>query len=838
MAGASRIGYHRAVIARFPSPGRRLRPGTLCRHPATAALCRLLALWAALGPVAHAQSVWTKKTSDTPEFLLGVCHGNATYVAVGENGAIVASPDATSWSPASPGTNATLRAVIHADGQFVAAGENGAILTSPDGASWTARSSGVTDFLSGLAHGAGRYVAVGANGTILTSPDAIGWTPAGSGTTAFLQGVSHAAGLFVATGAGGTILTSPDGLAWSAPPSPTSSFLVGSGHFGGRHFVVGQNGFIASSPDGTAWHLETSGTLETLRSFTTDGTTAVVCGDAGTLLKSGDGSLWSPVASGQSVILGGATYGDNRFVVVGEAAANSGMVLASDRDPGILWQTATVSASEAAGSVTLTIKRLGPTASTASVQFQTAPGSAAEGVDFAPSSGTAEFAADANSVDVVIGLLNNPEAEAPESFTVTLAGPAPAGLLLYQPAAATVTIVDAQDSDFDGLPDEWEIQYFGNVAAHGPADDPDSDGNSNARELADGTNPADPASANYRLTLGVSSGLGTLTASPDLPAYPKGTTVTLTPTGLGDFTFAAWQGDAAGSSNPLVFEIGADTAVQAAFGVSLGDALDDPGLAWTTSGAGPPWTGQGAVTSDGADAAAVGGLALGQQSSVEALVHGPATISFRWKVSTGQFDSYRFFIDASPKASLAGEADWATKTFFIGAGSHTVRWTYAKNSTSTAGSNQAWLDQVQLQYRYQDWQQAYFSVAERADPAISGPDADPDRDGNPNLLEYLFGLYPKLADAGAPALPVFSLEQSGGQRFPALTWSQHHQRAAYVALGVESSSTLEPGSWQQLALPFEQLSLSGALETLRVIGTEPSSAGPQGFLRLKASLLP
>jgi len=44
------------------------------------------------------------------------------------------------------------------------------------------------------------------------------------------------------------------------------------------------------------------------------------------------------------------------------------------------------------------------------------------------------------------------------------------------------------ESDGDGLPDEWELAYFGNLD-QGADDDPDSDGRANAAEFANGTNP-------------------------------------------------------------------------------------------------------------------------------------------------------------------------------------------------------------------------------------------------------------------------------------------------------------------------------------------------------------
>jgi len=47
---------------------------------------------------------------------------------------------------------------------------------------------------------------------------------------------------------------------------------------------------------------------------------------------------------------------------------------------------------------------------------------------------------------------------------------------------------------------------------------------------------------------------------------------------------------------------------------------------------------------------------------------------------------------------------------------------------------------------FPEWQAEVFSAGELADPAISGANADPDGDGNQNLLEYAFGLNPHVSD--------------------------------------------------------------------------------------------
>ena len=52
------------------------------------------------------------------------------------------------------------------------------------------------------------------------------------------------------------------------------------------------------------------------------------------------------------------------------------------------------------------------------------------------------------------------------------------------------------DADGDGLPDLWELRYFGSLNAPGGAatDDPDQDGSDNRHEYQAGTDPLDPAS--------------------------------------------------------------------------------------------------------------------------------------------------------------------------------------------------------------------------------------------------------------------------------------------------------------------------------------------------------
>ena len=82
---------------------------------------------------------WTPQTAaNSTKDLLGVAYGNNKYVAVGKDGKIFISPDASqgSWTaaPVNPenGQN-RLNSVTFGDGVFVAVGRNGTILSSQDG---------------------------------------------------------------------------------------------------------------------------------------------------------------------------------------------------------------------------------------------------------------------------------------------------------------------------------------------------------------------------------------------------------------------------------------------------------------------------------------------------------------------------------------------------------------------------------------------------------------------------------------------------------------------------------------------------------------------------------
>ncbi|HWW02285.1 MAG TPA: hypothetical protein VNZ64_21465 [Candidatus Acidoferrum sp.] len=118
------------------------------------------------------------------------------------------------------------------------------------------------------------------------------------------------------------------------------------------------------------------------------------------------------------------------------------------------------------------------------------------------------------------------------------------------------------DSRGCGMPDWWQLYYFGNMTNLATGDY-DGDGVSNLQEFLDGTNPTNSASARYRLALFSDGGLVQVT--PNQSSYSNGDVVTLTATAMAPGTFHAWTGDVVSQSNSVTFSMNTNKTVLARF---------------------------------------------------------------------------------------------------------------------------------------------------------------------------------------------------------------------------------------------------------------------------------
>jgi hypothetical protein len=161
-------------------------------------------------------------------------------------------------------------------------------------------------------------------------------------------------------------------------------------------------------------------------------------------------------------------------------------------------------------------------------------------------------------------------------------------------------------------------------------------------------------------------------------------------------------------------------------------------------------------------------------------------------------------------------------------------WTDAGVYQATATANGGNLDSAIVQIvvhdeaylNYQSWAAAIFTSAELANPAVSGPGADPDRCGVSNLLRYAFKNMPA---RGAVTAPPVSVERGAAGsvviRFARRTYDPK------IRYTVETCSDLV--NWAAIQ------TVSPGYPASQEIPYTPASAGePKRFFRVRVELLP
>ncbi len=270
------------------------------------------------GVSSRAQDAWVARPSGTTANLWSVAFAANQWVAVGEQGTILTSPDGTAWTARSSGFPTTwLVAVGYGAGTWTAVGENGLILTSADAITWTPRTSGTTARLNGVAYGGGRWMIVAESGELLTSTDSLAWTKL-SPSTDRLRGLIFAYGQFVITGDNGLVRTTIDATDYAAKALP-GGFFVESVTYARRAFVaVGEDGYAITSSDATTWTTLASGTTAYLRGITFFNGQFIAVGTAGTIVTTpAPGSTWTARASSSTATLTAVAASDVSVVTVG-----------------------------------------------------------------------------------------------------------------------------------------------------------------------------------------------------------------------------------------------------------------------------------------------------------------------------------------------------------------------------------------------------------------------------------------------------------------------------------------------------------------------------------------
>lgn len=231
-----------------------------------------------------------------------------------------------------------------------------------------------------------------------------------------------------------------------------------------------------------------------------------------------------------------------------------------------------------------------------------------------------------------------------DTLDVTNASAADEGLytVVVDNSFGSVTSAPAMlwyDGNGNGLPDSWEMKYFGNLNQTATGDY-DGDGVDNLQEFLDGTNPTNAASVNYRLS--VANDAGVVSIVPNQASYTNGQTVVLTAAPAG--AFHAWTGAFLSTNNVVTVIMTNNTTLLAHFtpvnyvwtNASGGDW--NTGVYWNFGS--PPRTNDNAVITNGNFTVTVStnvdcnNLTLGLTTVEDPTITGTATLTvhgtFNW----------------------------------------------------------------------------------------------------------------------------------------------------------------------------------------------------------------
>ena len=132
---------------------------------------------------------------------------------------------------------------------------------------------------------------------------------------------------------------------------------------------------------------------------------------------------------------------------------------------------------------------------------------------------------------------------------------------------------------------------------------------------------------------------------------------------------------------------------------------------------------------------------------------------------------------------------------------------------------------------YEAWKLALFSSTQAADPLVSGLDADPDGDGDNNLVEYAFNGNPLIP--GVAGKPQMENLTDGGQEYLAIRY-QRRKGDSTLSTTVESTADLSAVTWSGLGVQMGAGTAVGA-DYEEVVYQAPVSKAdaPNQFMRVR-----
>lgn len=242
---------------------------------------------------------WSARNNTSRFDLYGVAsNSTGRAVAVGIAGAALTSVDSIQWSPVVLGVADNMYGISCRNNTFIAVGENGAIMRSTDGQNWSKRAAPASSVsLRDVAWGDGKWVAVGNAGPvgviIVSTDDGLTWANVTNGPGARGNECVRFGDVWMAGGIGGQLLTSVDALTWTTQVTGTTSDFNGVAFYNGTWAAATGLDVRRSANAGVTWSIAAAGVSTAgLRTIEVSNGRWIVGGDQGNLWMSDDTTTW------------------------------------------------------------------------------------------------------------------------------------------------------------------------------------------------------------------------------------------------------------------------------------------------------------------------------------------------------------------------------------------------------------------------------------------------------------------------------------------------------------------------------------------------------------------
>jgi len=155
----------------------------------------------------------------------------------------------------------------------------------------------------------------------------------------------------------------------------------------------------------------------------------------------------------------------------------------------------------------------------------------------------------------------------------------------------------------------------------------------------------------------------------------------------GDHT-VAWHATGAAGTNMIDNVVVTPRASQ-----TIATSFDEPGRTFTTSEI-EHWDADAIDVTEGATSLRASWLAEGETAWVQTVVGGPSILSFAWRTTaTGSFS-----VNGTTMRTLTGiDTDWRRESIYLPSGSHTIRWSHTRPTSTTSPLRALWLDDFDIE---------------------------------------------------------------------------------------------------------------------------------------------